>query len=64
MQLRKTTIRHHLEETSCEECGMPLYVGDSCYFTEDGRDFCSRACHSRTLVDADYARAGARELED
>lgn len=39
-------IRRHDEETTCEWCGFPLYVGDSALESAD-RIFCSSGCASR-----------------
>lgn len=40
------TITHHTQETSCDHCGCPLYVGDQAIFTDEGV-FCSRRCLTR-----------------
>ena len=39
-------IRRRAEETTCEWCGFPLYVGDSALESAD-RIFCSSGCVSR-----------------
>lgn len=36
-------IRSAAEETSCEWCGFPLYVGDSAIELDD-RIYCGRSC--------------------
>jgi hypothetical protein len=40
----KTTIKDLTEETSCSECGYPLYVGDSVTWNKDEQPFCSKGC--------------------
>jgi len=39
----KYEIRHSTEETDCDWCGMPLYVGDTAW-EQAGRAYCSRHC--------------------
>jgi hypothetical protein len=39
-------IRHHSEETDCDQCGCPLYVADTVY-TSDDDCFCSQSCRDR-----------------
>jgi hypothetical protein len=42
-------IIRHGEECECEECGYPLYTGDSAYYTDDyGHVFCGKACAKQT----------------
>lgn len=36
-------IYHHSEETACDECGCPLYVGDRVHTSNDDA-FCSGVC--------------------
>lgn len=44
--LRRYVIAALSEETECDECGYPLYVGDDAYVMkeDDGRTFCTRSC--------------------
>ena len=44
--MSRYVIRHHSEETDCDWCGFPLYVGDSALESAD-RIFCSSGCASR-----------------
>lgn len=37
------TIRHHTEETLCDMCGCPLYVGDKVLTYKD-RPACDSVC--------------------
>jgi hypothetical protein len=43
---RNVTIRHHSDEGACEECGAPLYVGDT-YIEHDDKPLCSQVCLGR-----------------
>lgn len=36
------------EETGCETCGMPLYLGDRALMVENGDVFCGSACMDRS----------------
>lgn len=48
---RQYEITHHTQETACDNCGCPLYVGDTVYLSDDeARAYCSQSC----------ARAGER----
>ena len=44
MKLGKYTIRDRSEETQCDQCGYPLYVGDAAYMSADGYVFCTKSC--------------------
>lgn len=37
-------IRRHDEETQCDQCGSPLYIGDGAYLTADLDVTCSFLC--------------------
>jgi hypothetical protein len=37
-------ITTHVEEGHCEECGMPLYVGDWVVYNDADTLYCSRDC--------------------
>jgi len=39
-------ISRRTEETECDECGYPLYIGDRAYMAPDGYVYCSRACQN------------------
>jgi hypothetical protein len=44
----KYTIADRTEETDCNNCGWPLYVGDTAYSDEGEQHvFCSRACQQQ-----------------
>jgi hypothetical protein len=38
------TIHDHTEETTCDYCGFPLYVGDKAIEDTRGLVFCSDTC--------------------
>jgi hypothetical protein len=43
MPFRIETIKHHTEETTCEHCGAPRYVGDRVVIDQArGRAYCCR----------------------
>ncbi len=45
MSTRTATIRHHVEETTCDTCGQSLRVGDSAHYDHArGTVYCSRRC--------------------
>lgn len=43
--LEKYTIADRTQEADCDECGYPLYVGDTAYYCDDnGAIYCSETC--------------------
>jgi hypothetical protein len=44
--MSRDRIRSHAEETDCDWCGWPMYVGDPATFRFD-LAFCSPACADR-----------------
>jgi hypothetical protein len=43
-------IAHHTEESCCDTCGAPLYVGDRAYLHSD-TPFCSLYCAAECVCD-------------
>lgn len=43
-KLSSYTIHDATEETDCDCCGYPLYVGDKALESVDGKVFCSEQC--------------------
>ena len=40
----KYTIHDSTEETDCDYCGSPMYVGDPAVMTSEEKVFCSHKC--------------------
>jgi len=46
--LYRYVIQRHAEETHCDYCGSPLYVGDSAFLDDQtGKVYCTKNCHKR-----------------
>jgi hypothetical protein len=53
--LKRETIKRHLDECPCDWCADPLYVGDSIFIDLDhGTAYCSRACARHDAFDRGY----------
>lgn len=57
----KITISHHNEETICEFCGEPLYLGDPAIFA-DNEYFCSQRCATNHAHRAELNAAAITHL--
>jgi hypothetical protein len=44
-RLTRERIKHHADESACDHCGAPIYVGDfATYADATGGVYCGRAC--------------------
>jgi hypothetical protein len=43
-EITEDTIKRERDETTCDYCGLALYVGNSVYNTANGKEFCSTYC--------------------
>lgn len=49
MQLSKYIIRRWQDETQCDWCGYPLYIGDVAYMDTSNKVYCGKKCQEKYL---------------